>query len=51
MSNEILIRPLNLEEKKFLLAVERGDVANVRRSVDSSRKKAHKLLMSLENCV
>lgn len=25
------IRPLNLDEKKFLLAVERGDTANVRR--------------------
>jgi hypothetical protein len=30
------IRPLTIEEKKFLLAVERGDVANVRRCV---RKK------------
>lgn len=26
-------RPLTIEEKKFLLAVERGDVANVRRFV------------------
>lgn len=25
------IRPLTLEEKKYLLAVERGDIANVRR--------------------
>lgn len=30
----IVIRPLTLEEKKFLLAVERGDVANVRRFKD-----------------
>lgn len=26
-----LPKPLSLEEKKFLLAVERGDLANVRR--------------------
>jgi transient-receptor-potential-like protein len=29
MSN--LPKPLTLEEKKYLLAVERGDIANVRR--------------------
>jgi hypothetical protein len=27
----ILLKPLTLEEKTYLLAVERGDVANVRR--------------------
>lgn len=27
----LLTRPLTIEEKKFLLAVERGDIANVRR--------------------
>lgn len=29
-----LPKPLNLEEKKYLLSVERGDLANVRRLVD-----------------
>lgn len=31
-----LPKPLTLEEKKFLLAVERGDAANVRRFVSSN---------------
>lgn len=29
-----LPRPLNLEEKRYLLAVERGDIAAVRRCVE-----------------
>lgn len=33
-----LPRPLNIEEKKYLLAVERGDLANVKRFVQSARK-------------
>jgi transient-receptor-potential-like protein len=31
--NLTLPKPLTLEEKKYLLAVERGDMANVRRFV------------------
>ncbi|XP_076681518.1 transient receptor potential-like isoform X2 [Andrena cerasifolii] len=33
-----LPRPLNIEEKKYLLAVERGDLANVKRFIQSARK-------------
>ncbi|XP_076249512.1 transient receptor potential-like isoform X2 [Calliopsis andreniformis] len=32
-------RPLNIEEKKYLLAVERGDLANVKRFIQSARKR------------
>ncbi|XP_046394033.1 transient-receptor-potential-like protein [Ischnura elegans] len=33
-----LPKPLNLEEKKFLLAVERGDIANVKRMIQRSHR-------------
>jgi len=31
ITTDCLPKPLTLEEKKYLLAVERGDIANVRR--------------------
>lgn len=40
-----LPRPLNIEEKKYLLAVERGDLANVRRILQISAKPG-KVIMS-----
>lgn len=33
-----LPRPLNLEEKKYLLAVERGDLPNVKRLLQLANK-------------
>ncbi|KOC68495.1 Transient-receptor-potential-like protein [Habropoda laboriosa] len=33
-----LPRPLNIEEKKYLLAVERGDLTNVKRFIQSAHK-------------
>ncbi|XP_037951197.1 transient-receptor-potential-like protein [Teleopsis dalmanni] len=36
-----LPQPLLLEEKKFLLAVERGDIANVRRILQKAHRKQH----------
>ena len=33
-----LPRPLSIEEKKYLLAVERGDLANVRRILQIANK-------------
>ncbi|XP_043250231.1 transient-receptor-potential-like protein [Colletes gigas] len=33
-----LPRPLNIEEKKYLLAVERGDLVNVKRFIQSANK-------------
>ncbi|XP_075166028.1 transient receptor potential-like isoform X2 [Haematobia irritans] len=36
-----LPQPLELEEKKFLLAVERGDIANVRRILQKAHRKNH----------
>ncbi|XP_076762035.1 transient receptor potential-like [Xylocopa sonorina] len=33
-----LPRPLNIEEKKYLLAVERGDLANVKRFIQCAKK-------------
>ncbi|XP_076644692.1 transient receptor potential-like isoform X2 [Halictus rubicundus] len=33
-----LPRPLNLEEKKYLLAVERGDLANVKRFIQAAHR-------------
>lgn len=34
-----LPRPLNLEEKRYLLAVERGDLPNVRRLLQLANKQ------------
>ncbi|XP_055372723.1 transient-receptor-potential-like protein isoform X2 [Condylostylus longicornis] len=36
-----LPQPLTLEEKKYLLAVERGDLANVRRIIQKAIRKQH----------
>uniref|UniRef100_A0A1I8N2Y0 Transient receptor ion channel domain-containing protein n=1 Tax=Musca domestica TaxID=7370 RepID=A0A1I8N2Y0_MUSDO len=36
-----LPQPLEMEEKKFLLAVERGDIANVRRILQKAHRKHH----------
>lgn len=36
-----LPKPLTLEEKKYLLAVERGDLANVRRILQKAHKRKH----------
>uniref|UniRef100_A0A1I8P5H8 Transient receptor ion channel domain-containing protein n=1 Tax=Stomoxys calcitrans TaxID=35570 RepID=A0A1I8P5H8_STOCA len=36
-----LPQPLQMEEKKFLLAVERGDIANVRRILQKAHRKSH----------
>ncbi|XP_073998927.1 transient-receptor-potential-like protein [Rhodnius prolixus] len=36
-----LPKPLTLEEKKYLLAVERGDMANVRRILQRAHRKKH----------
>lgn len=36
-----LPKPLTLDEKKYLLAVERGDVANVRRMLQLAHRKKH----------
>ena len=33
-----LPRPLNIEEKKYLLSVERGDMSNVRRILQAANK-------------
>lgn len=33
-----LPRPLNIEEKKYLLAVERGDLVNVKRFIQFANK-------------
>ncbi|XP_071452453.1 transient-receptor-potential-like protein [Hetaerina americana] len=43
-----LPKPINLEEKKFLLAVERGDVANVKRMIQRAHR--HPGLINI-NCV
>ncbi|XP_028025367.1 transient-receptor-potential-like protein [Bombyx mandarina] len=37
----VLPKPLTLEEKKYLLAVERGDMANVRRLLQKGHRKKH----------
>ncbi|XP_063238100.1 transient-receptor-potential-like protein [Bacillus rossius redtenbacheri] len=42
-----LPKPLTLEEKKYLLAVERGDLANVRRMIQKAHRRNHINL----NCV
>ncbi|XP_070163013.1 transient-receptor-potential-like protein isoform X1 [Polyergus mexicanus] len=39
-----LPRPLNLEEKKYLLAVERGDLPNVKRLLQLANKSKRELL-------
>ncbi|KMQ95489.1 transient-receptor-potential-like protein [Lasius niger] len=44
-----LPRPLNLEEKKYLLAVERGDLSNVKRLLQLANKGNARLLDV--NCV
>uniref|UniRef100_A0A1B0DMR2 Transient receptor ion channel domain-containing protein n=1 Tax=Phlebotomus papatasi TaxID=29031 RepID=A0A1B0DMR2_PHLPP len=36
-----LPKPLTIDEKKFLLAVERGDLANVRRMLQKAARKHH----------
>ncbi|VVD01670.1 unnamed protein product [Leptidea sinapis] len=36
-----LPKSLNIEEKKYLMAVERGDMANVRRIVQKAHRKKH----------
>ncbi|XP_045453434.1 transient-receptor-potential-like protein [Melitaea cinxia] len=36
-----LPKALNLEEKKYLLAVERGDMANVRKMIQNAYRKKH----------
>ncbi|GBP17800.1 Transient-receptor-potential-like protein [Eumeta japonica] len=36
-----LPKPLTFEEKKYLLAVERGDMANVRRMIQKAHRKKH----------
>ena len=42
-----LPRPLNLEEKKYLLAVERGDVRNVKRILQAANKPSVKVSILL----
>ncbi|XP_008203556.1 transient-receptor-potential-like protein isoform X1 [Nasonia vitripennis] len=44
-----LPRPLNIEEKKYLLSVERGDLPNVRRILQAARKPINKSIDV--NCV
>ncbi|XP_057320234.1 transient-receptor-potential-like protein isoform X1 [Microplitis mediator] len=45
-----LPRSLNIDEKKYLLAVERGDLANVRRMLQLAHKIQNKKLIDI-NCV
>ncbi|KOB65397.1 Calmodulin-binding protein trpl [Operophtera brumata] len=45
-----LPKPLTLEEKKYLLAVERGDMSNVRRSVAPTQQPTAKKHIEV-NCV
>ncbi|XP_034948418.1 transient-receptor-potential-like protein [Chelonus insularis] len=45
-----LPRPLNIEEKKYLLAVERGDLANVRRMLQIANKPNKSKIIDV-NCV
>ncbi|CAK1542517.1 unnamed protein product [Leptosia nina] len=37
----VLPKTLNIEEKKYLMAVERGDLANVRRMIQKAHRKQH----------
>ncbi|XP_038218984.1 transient-receptor-potential-like protein isoform X2 [Zerene cesonia] len=37
----VLPKTLNIEEKKYLMAVERGDMANVRRLIQKAHRKKH----------
>ncbi|KAF2888332.1 hypothetical protein ILUMI_17841, partial [Ignelater luminosus] len=41
MSVSNLPKPLTLEEKKYLLAVERGDMGNVRRILQKAHRQHH----------
>lgn len=45
-----LPRPLNIEEKKYLLAVERGDLVNVKRFIQFANKGSVNVSLCSNRC-